>query len=153
MWILSSSLRGGRKTECYAENAIVGSQCPTHPPTYMCNASDMYAAQLRDLFHKFCLVDPFLCKAAVSIFKVLGVEKNHLTFARTTQQLNPSAGSISIQCPFFQGFQALIFTEFTLPVDERPHASHGRPLFDPWQFHSSITGDFIILQCDTFPLP
>lgn len=38
-----------------------------HPPTYMCNVSGMYSARLRDYdFHMICLVDAFLCKAAVS---------------------------------------------------------------------------------------
>ena len=54
--------------------------------------------------------------------------------------------------PFFQEFQGLFLV--TLPVDESPHASHGGPLLDPWQFSFSITGVFTKLQCAAaFSLP
>ena len=97
--------------------------------------------------HMLFIVDAFLCKAVVS----------SSTLARTTWKatLNPSAVSLTPpNAPSFEQLQALFFTNFALPVDESPHARHGSPLIDPWQFHDFPgTRVFTDLQCAAFPLP
>lgn len=55
--------------------------------------------------------------------------------------------------PLLPGIAALFFIKVSLLVDESPHASHGGPLFNPWQLHSSVTKVFTNLQCAAVPLP
>lgn len=71
-----------------------------HSPAYM-YVSGVGSAQAAGLFsHKF-LSRSFLCKAAVSAFKVLG-QTEPSTLARTTWKANPSAESPSPNAPSFK---------------------------------------------------
>lgn len=137
--------------ESHVDNAIVHSQLSTF--IHICVMCTWHVIRSavglfpHNIFSRCCSL-----RGYQSAFKVMGQNESS-TLARTTCKVNPSAGILATQCPIFQELQALFFTKFSLPVDKSPHASHGRSLFDPWQFHSPITGVVTNLQCAAFPLP
>ena len=139
------------KLGCHADDAIFGGQSP---PSCIYVCVWRVISPLQDYFYKSFFSRGFLCKAAVSTF-LQGTGSEWFFHIGKDNVEGKSLGRKSFpHCAFFQELQTLFLIRFSLPVDESPHASYGGALFDPWQFHFSITGVFTSLQqCAAFPLP